>query len=113
MGKVYVVEPSVEVRDLFALLLARLGHEAVVHSRNGASEEGIDVLLVEPADPDAFALARDLHRRRPEVPIVCASIEPKTSAVTELDPRAYLVKPFGLAELERALATALGPEEKP
>jgi DNA-binding response OmpR family regulator len=65
------------------------------------------VLLLEPAHPEAFATAVRLLRRRAELPVICASIYPDSGQAEELRPIAYLVKPFGLAELAAALRTAV------
>lgn len=104
VAKVLVLEPSADVRDLFVLLLGRLGHETTV------SEDGVDVVVVENADPDAFDTALDLRKRRPELPVVCASIEPRTPNVDPLEPAAYLVKPFSISQLDAALRRALPPD---
>jgi hypothetical protein len=69
--------------------------------------EDVDVIVLEPADPHALAAAEALRLRDDRLPIVCASIYPQTPSSRRLEPVAYLVKPFPLAELERALAIAI------
>jgi hypothetical protein len=47
------------------------------------------------------------------VPVLFTSIYPAESDVLALEPAAYLVKPFPLYALERALVTALAPAQQP
>jgi CheY-like chemotaxis protein len=102
VARIGIIEPQQEVRDLFAHVVARLGHELV----EGVPED-VDLLLVEPADPAALAAAASLRSRRPDLPIVCASILPQMPEARALAPAAYLLKPFALAELGAALTAAL------
>ncbi|MGH3035499.1 MAG: hypothetical protein ACRDON_13230 [Gaiellaceae bacterium] len=110
MAKILVCEPHEEVRELLGHVVARLGHEPVF-TPDGPHEafdmHDVDVLLIEPADPRALAAAQILRLERERMPIVCASIYPPTPNTGRLDPVAYLVKPFGLHELEQALETAV------
>lgn len=89
-------------------VVSRLGHEPVYTSRPGdVLADGVDVILLEPADTRALGAAQVLRLRHERLPIVCASIYPETADARRLAPVAYLVKPFPLAELERALTTAV------
>jgi CheY-like chemotaxis protein len=108
--RILVVEPHAEVRALLGHVVERLGHEAVFPSgrRGEVLPDGhVDVLLLEPADPAALSTAERLRRRCRELPIVCTSIYPDLDRASSLSPLAYLIKPFGLAELERALCAAV------
>ncbi len=108
--RILVVEPHTEVRALLGHVVERLGHEAVFPSGRCCEvlpSMDFDVLLVEPADPSARRLAEKLLRQRRELPIVCASIYPDSEQNRALRPFAYLIKPFGLGELERALCAAV------
>lgn len=115
MARIVIMEPSFEVRELFALVVMRLGHEAVCYDnfRDESLEDAdavlldLDVLLVEPGSPSALAIAQQLRERLPALPIICASIYPRSPEVAALDPVAYLLKPFALAELEGALENAV------
>lgn len=49
------------------------------------------------------------HLRRAGVPLVLISIFPSDDTVNVLEPHAYLVKPFPLYVLERAISEALDP----
>ena len=106
--KVLVCEPHAEVRALLVHVVERLGHEAVYPTeRSGRVHcEEVDVLLLEPADRDALAVAESLRAQQAWLPIVCASIDPESDRVEYLQPLAYLVKPFGLSDLEQALCAA-------
>jgi CheY-like chemotaxis protein len=108
--RILVVEPHAEVRALLGHVVERLGHEAVFPSgrRGEVLPDGdVDVLLVEPADPAARTAADRLCRRHGELPVVCASIYPDFEPLGGLRPFAYLIKPFGLDELERVLRAAV------
>lgn len=103
-----VTEPHCEVRELLERVVTRLGHEPVNADVRAEDDfPDADVLLLEPAPPEALAFAQALRRSRPEIPIVCASICPPSPDMMALDPVVYLLKPFALAELERALETAI------
>jgi CheY-like chemotaxis protein len=104
VGRILILEPEAELRDLFARVARRLGHESVTE----AGSDSVDAVLVEPENPRTFAAARDVHARFPHVPVICASIASASSDVRrELEPRRYLLKPFPVTELERALSDAL------
>ena len=114
--RILVVEPHAEVRALLGHVVERLGHEAVFPSgRHGEvlPDGDVDVLLLEPADPAARGMAEQLRCRQRELPIVCASIYPDFEQLGSLRPFAYLIKPFGLNELERALCAAVDSLDRP
>jgi CheY-like chemotaxis protein len=109
MARILVCDPHPEVRALLGHVVSRLGHEPV-YAGGGPGDvlpEDVDVILLEPADPRALGAAQVLRLRHEHLPIVCASIYPETANSRRLQPVAYLVKPFPLGELERALATAV------
>jgi CheY-like chemotaxis protein len=108
--RILVCEPHAEVRELLGHVVERLGHEPVYPAggRVRTLPEGdVDVILLEPADPASLSAAERLRGRCAELPIVCASIHPDSGETARLRPLAYLLKPFGLADLERALAAAV------
>jgi len=108
--KILVFEPHAEVRALLGHVVERIGHEPLYPAgRRGpvVPDDGIDVLLLEPADPAALAAAARMRALNEELPIVCASIDPDSAKVESLRPLAYLLKPFGLEELEHALCAAV------
>lgn len=116
MARILVSEPHPEVQGLLAHVVGRLGHKAVFPERNGGGAlkaPSADVLVIEPADPHALALARTVRQRGEDTPIVCASIYPPSLETRRLAPVAYLVKPFSLGDLEAALVAAVASVRVP
>jgi len=66
----------------------------------------VDAAVIEPGEGHGLAYARRL--RALGLPVIFASIFPAEQETLELEPAAYFVKPFALAELEQALGAALG-----
>lgn len=99
-----VCEPQEDVRSLLQLVVRRLGHEPISYADGGSHGE-VDVAIVEPGDPEALRVASGLHAAG--VPLVFTSIFPAEDRALELEPAAYLVKPFALSALEQALRDAL------
>ena len=111
MARILIVEPHADVRALFEHVVRRAGHEPVVAERNGASPTEVDAAVIEPGDDGALAIARSL--RALGRPVVFASIFPAELETLELEPAAYFVKPFSLAELEHALVLLVPPQPAP
>ena len=86
--------------------MRRLGHEPVPYDGTSTSDFSVDAAVIEPGEATALDVARMLRAR--DVPVLFTSIYPADSEVLELGPSAYLVKPFPLYALERALELALG-----
>jgi CheY-like chemotaxis protein len=108
MSRILIAEPHGDVRSLFEFVVERLGYEWIsLAEGEGGDLPPIDAMIVEPAEPAALALARSVRARLPELPIVCASIFPAEPGALELEPLAYLEKPFGLSELEYVLRLAM------
>ena len=99
MARVLILEPNPELRELFGHVVTRLGHEVVDRGDAGSA----DVVILEPASDEELALAVSLLQERPEVGVICASIHTRDERVKALDPAAYLVKPFTIAQLESVL----------
>lgn len=107
MARVLICEPHEDISALLELVVRRLGHEPVI-SMSGAADDGpVDAAVIEPGEPLGFALARRL--REQGVPVLFTSIYPAETEALDLLPAAYLVKPFPLYALERALQGALAP----
>jgi DNA-binding response OmpR family regulator len=106
VARILIVEPHADIRSLFEHVISRAGHEPVVAELNGAGPPDVDAAVIEPGDTHGLAFARRL--RELGRPIVFASIFPAERETLELEPAAYFVKPFALAELEHALGAALG-----
>jgi CheY-like chemotaxis protein len=105
MARILIVEPHPEVRDLLVRIVRRLGHEDVGLEDGSVGDAAIDAALLEPAATGGFELALTLSERG--VPVVCVSICPESGELRALEPVGYLLKPFALDELERALLTAI------
>ena len=110
MARILISEPHADVRMLLARMVFHLGHEALIldvptPERFMHSE----VFLVETADPIGAVLAKAANIIRPELPIVFLSAESPPDL--DLEPVAYLMKPFTVSQLggavERALAVDL------
>jgi two-component SAPR family response regulator len=90
---------------LLETIVRRAGHEPFTSgSLNGHRP---DLVIVEPASPDHLAEAVRLKEQLGDIPIICASILPPSAESKALEPAVYLIKPFRLSELERAILFAL------
>ena len=107
MARVLISEPHPDCRALLKLVVQRVGHDPV---DSGELVEGDDLglMILEPASAEGLAAANRLRCRLGDLPIICTSIRPPSAATETLQPAAYLVKPFRLAELEVAMRAALG-----
>jgi hypothetical protein len=104
MGRVLILEPDAEVRELIRRVVSRLGHEPLAPARMPAHiPAALDAVVLEPAWAPALELARRLLEGDPKLPVVFESIEPWIPEFDSLRPLRYLVKPFGLRELEEAI----------
>ena len=107
MARVLVCESDPDVRRLLALLVERLGHEAVFDDGSVAPSPA-DLMLLEPASARAVEHARAVRDAQPGLPIICVSVLPEDGELLSLGPLEYLVKPFALKELRAAVDRALG-----
>ena len=105
MARILIVEPHADIRSLFEHVIRRAGHEPVLAEFNGSGPPDVDAAVIEPGDSHGLACARRL--RELGRPVVFASIFPAEQETLDLEPAAYFVKPFALAELEHALESAL------
>lgn len=106
MARVAICEPSPELMLLLTEIVTRLGHEVVPFDPADDRVPDADVLLVEPAQPGAADCVAAAHRER-AIPVVCVSTYPRFTTPAELEPVAYLLKPFHIPELEQALTLAV------
>ena len=100
MARVLISEPHEDVEALLRLVVLRLGHDPV-----GPEGDSVDAAVIEPCVGDGLRLARTLRARN--VPLLFTSIYPPTFEALELEPAAYLVKPFPLSAIQRALEAVL------
>ena len=106
MARILISEPHPDLRVLLEAIVRRTGHEPVGHGEL-AVDEAPAVMILEPASAADLAAAAGLRRRLEHLPIICTSILPPSEQARALGPVAYLIKPFRLAELETAIASAL------
>jgi hypothetical protein len=105
-----IIEPHHEVRDLLERVVKRLGND-VLRELGDDGLAGIDACVIEPSAPGGEELVQTL--RSAGIPVVCVSIYPPTYAHRLLEPVAYLLKPFALGDLERAVITATAGLDEP
>jgi len=101
MARVLISEPHEDIDSLLRVVVERLGHEVV----DSDDLDRADIAVIEPADQNGLRLAHSLLER--EVPFLFTSIYPPAPEDLALSPVAYLVKPFPLYAIERALEYAL------
>jgi len=105
MARVLICEPHDDISALLELVVRRLGHEPVSFGGAAVEHAGVDAAVIEPGEPEGLHLAQTL--RAQNVPVLFTSIYPPSEHLLGLGPAAYLVKPFPLYALERALEQAL------
>lgn len=108
MARVLICEPHDDISALLELVVRRLGHEPLPYNGEAVDLIVVDAAVIEPGEPSGLHVARQLRSRG--VPVLFTSIYPADQATLELQPSAYLVKPFPLYSLERALEAALEPQ---
>lgn len=111
-ARVLLVEDESVVRDLLGLQLTSLGHEATAvadacEALDALDREPFDVLLSDVGLPGLSGadLADEIAARRPEIRVLLMSGYPGERLAGR--PWTLLQKPFGLDELDAALARAL------
>lgn len=104
MGRVLISEPHADVAALLEIAVRRLGHEPVAHGGGIPAHAGLDAAVIEPGDASGRQTAQVLAAHG--VPLLFTSIYPPTRDLLMLDPVVWLVKPFALASLGRALEAA-------
>jgi CheY-like chemotaxis protein len=105
VARVLICEPHDDISALLELVVRRLGHEPVAFTGGDVDHIGVDAAVIEPGETASLQLAKSLRSR--DVPVLFTSIYPPGAEALELKPAAYLVKPFPLYALERALEAAL------
>jgi hypothetical protein len=109
VAKILIIEPHADIRSLLELVVRRLGHEPMVWEGGDPQPLAADAAVIEPGEGAGLTLARRL--RRLGIPVLITSIFPPERETLDLQPSAYLVKPFPLYALENALHSALAQVE--
>jgi hypothetical protein len=112
VARILIADPSPDVAELLVRLVQRVGHDAVRYEPDGPLPAA-DLVLVEPGCSEGRLLGAVVRTLRPETPLVCVSIYPRTEAVDPLAPDAYLVKPFAADELWRTIDAVLRHASRP
>jgi DNA-binding response OmpR family regulator len=106
VARVLISEPHPDCRALLELVVQRVGHDPIGPGELAESDD-LGLMILEPAADGGLATAARARRRFEDLPIVCTSIRPPGPEIEELGAAAYFVKPFRLAELERAVLALL------
>ena len=116
-GEVLLVEDDVEVATLATEMLGAIGFK-VTHVTSGAAALGalandrpIDLVFSDIMMPGAMSglnLAREIKRRRPDLPIVLTTGYEEAAAGAQAEGIGLILKPYRLADLSDALHAALG-----
>jgi hypothetical protein len=104
MARVLVAEPVRETADLLRLLAVRLGHEVL--DGTASDEARADVLVFDPADPEAAACARRLRVSGRPVALVACAARPGDLRDKPVASHAELCQPFTPGQLGQALDAA-------
>jgi DNA-binding response OmpR family regulator len=107
VARVLICEPHDDITALLELVVRRLGHDPVVCSDPSVDHIGVDAAVIEPGEEEGMRIAHALRAKG--VPVLFTSIYPADDTTLALEPSSYLVKPFPLYALERALENALRP----
>lgn len=105
MARVLIVEPEPDLLLLVQEAVRELGHEALLFDESDAGVS-VDVLLVA-AHAGMAALVCRLRRAHAGLPVICAGTLPPGREARALAPVAYLIKPYTLGDLDRALVKAI------
>lgn len=104
MGRILILEPQPEIRELVEHVAERLGLESVTEEADGVE---LDAVVLEPESLPALERATRLRSGAPDLPMICTSIAPPSAATRALGPHAHLIKPYTLRDLSQALASAV------
>ena len=117
---VLVVDDDSAVREVTAAILQDLGYGVVEAGSGGAAlevldrQEGIDLLLLDFAMPgmNGAEVAREVHARRPRLPILFLTGYADTDALAVVGEDAILRKPFIEKDLAAKLSAALASSRR-
>jgi DNA-binding response OmpR family regulator len=110
VARILIFEPQADIRALIEIVVTRSGHEPWVVDGHGDDSIDFDAAVIDPDEAAGLALARRLRARG--IPVILTSIFPPGPGALELMPVVYLVKPFPLDTLEKALGEAVQPRRE-
>jgi hypothetical protein len=70
--------------------------------------DGVEVVIVEPAAPLGALMAKATSRRKPSLPIICASVAAPPKIGVQFS--SHLLKPFTQAQFASAIEQALAKD---
>jgi CheY-like chemotaxis protein len=108
MASVLVSEADPDVRRLLAVLVERLGYEAVVLGPGIGIPPDPDLMLLEPGSPTCLEHARAARAASPALPVISLNLIPDGGEFLSEGPLEYLPKPFTLEELRAVVQHTLG-----
>jgi DNA-binding NtrC family response regulator len=116
-GRVLIIDDNEQIRAMLAAVVTSLGY-APIEAEGGAS--GLDLAMSARPDTVCIDLWMDdmpgldvldrLHRLRPELPVIIVTADPLTDMNLESRTHGafdYIVKPFEIAQVRRALLAAM------
>jgi two-component system, response regulator PdtaR len=115
--RIAVADDEPEMRDFFAKVLPRFGHEVVAVAENGQqlvehcrrAQPDLVITDIKMPELDGIEASNQICQERP-IPVILVSAyhDPALIARAEADyVQAYLVKPIGIADLPPAIAIAV------
>jgi len=115
--RIAVADDDPEMRDYYARVLPRLGHEVVALARTGvelieqcaASRPELLIVDIKMPEMDGLAAAAEICQREP-LPIILVSAFHSPELLEQIEDKpvlGYLVKPVKSADLEAAIAVAV------
>jgi DNA-binding response OmpR family regulator len=108
VANVLVCEADPDVRRLLAVLVARMGHKAVVPGPGVASLSHADLILLEPESPACLEHARAARAESPDLPVISLNLVPEGGEFLFEGPLEYLQKPFTVEQLRAVVQRTLG-----
>lgn len=107
-ASVLVCEADPDVRRLLAVLVERLGHEAVVLGPSVGIPPHADLMLLEPGSAICLEHARAARAASPDLPVISLNLIPEGGEFLSEGPLEYLPKPFTLDDLRSVVQHSLG-----
>jgi response regulator NasT len=115
--RIAVADDEPEMRDFFARVLPRFGHEVVAVAENGAQlvehcrqlQPDLIITDIKMPELDGIEASTQICRER-AVPVILVSAYHDPALIERAESNhvlAYLVKPIGLADLQPAIAIAM------